>query len=425
MNLFVLNAGSSSVKFAWYGAAPGPEASGSPPSLALQSGGRIQARDSEHFEIERTGPDGKKSVEPLESGDPEGAMESALARVASGSSPGGRSPGLPDAVGCRVVHGGARFVKPTLVTPGVLDQLRSMKDLAPLHLPGDVRWLERILALFPGVPAVAVFDTDFHRTLPAVAFHYALPEEIAERHGLRRYGFHGLAHAHVSRVLIDRLGRGASPSRIVTCHLGNGASVCAVRDGRSIDVSMGFTPLEGLVMGTRSGDLDPGVVLYLMRAAGMSADQIDDLLNRRSGLLGLSGTSGDVRELEAAAQGGNRPAELALEIFAYRAAKYVGAYAAVLDGLDAIAFSGGIGEHSVSIRERICRRLGSLGVALDDQANRSAGGTGPRRISRDDGRVSVWVVPANEELEIARATYLAIAVRRAAGGGPDDGGLAS
>lgn len=296
-----------------------------------------------------------------------------------------------DAVGVRVVHGGSRFENPAVVDDEVLAEIRKLSELAPLHNPLAVDAIEKVRRERKGIPIVAVFDTAFHQTLPPVASTYAVPAEL----NVRRYGFHGISYSYVSK----RLRALNAGSRHIVAHLGNGASVCAIRDGRSIDTSMGFTPMEGLVMGTRAGDLDPGVILYLLRNG---RSDLDDLLNHRCGLLALSEVSGDVRTLQAA---GDAKAELALDIFAYRAAKYIAAYGAALDGIDAIAFTAGIGEHSASMRKRICDRLGFLGVTLDDGLNRAAR-TDERRISSGD--VEVWVIPTNEELEIARATFAAL-----------------
>ena len=307
-----------------------------------------------------------------------------------------------DAVGHRVVHGGARFEEPTRVTAEVVREIEKVSHLAPLHNKLAVDGIEAGLKLLPGTPAVAVFDTAFHRTIPPVAARYALPLEWAQNNELRRYGFHGISHKYVTGKLLACLRREAKGTRLITCHLGNGASVCAVRDGRSVETSMGLTPMEGLVMGTRSGDVDPGLVLHLITSLRMSAEQVDELLNRKSGLLGLSGRSGDVRDLEQAAGAGDARAEAALESFAYRARKYVGAYAAVLGGVDAIAFTGGIGEHSPGMRARICRGLEFLGIELDPARDGSPSATEARRISRESCAVSVWAIPTDEELQIAR-----------------------
>lgn len=310
-----------------------------------------------------------------------------------------------DAIGHRVVHGGSAYEQPTRITRQVIEGIREVSHLAPLHNGLAIAGMEAGWKVLPKVPAVAVFDTAFHRTLPPIAFQYGLPLAWAEQHGLRRYGFHGISHQYVSGKLIECLGRPAAGTRLITCHLGNGSSLCAIRDGRSIDTSMGMTPMEGLVMGTRSGDIDPGLVLHLLDAMKMTAQEVDDLLNRRGGLLGLSERSGDVRDLERAAHAGDPHAALALEIFAYRARKYLGAYAAALGGLDAVAFAGGIGEHSAGTRKRIVQGLEFLGIRLDDARNQSASPSEPARIGTDDARVALWVVPTDEELQIARGVF--------------------
>ena len=341
--------------------------------------------------------------------------ETVLAEGASDTSPGDSPEGAAaqvidkcrplgiDAVGHRVVHGGPRFSAPVRVTPDVLTALKTLSELDPLHSPIETALIEAGQRLLPGVPAVAAFDTAFHRTLPEVAWRYALPREMADTLHLRRYGFHGLSYQYVTGRLLDCLGRGPEDTRLIVCHLGSGASICAVKDGQSIDTSMGLTPLEGLMMGTRSGDLDPGLLLYLIRSQGKSAAEMDDLLNHDSGLKGVGGQS-DVRKLEQSAEGGDAPAEVALEMFAYRAAKYIGAYAAVLEGVDAVAFTGGIGQHSAEIRARLCRRLAFLGIALDAPANTDAG-PGETKISSADAAVSVWMIPTDEERQIAREAY--------------------
>lgn len=310
-----------------------------------------------------------------------------------------------DAIGHRVVHGGSQYVQPTRITRPVIEGIRAVSHLAPLHNGLAIAGMEAGWELLPKVPAVAVFDTAFHRTLPPVAFRYALPLEWAGQHDLRRFGFHGISHQYVSGKLLECLGRLAAGTRLITCHLGNGSSLCAVRDGQSIETSMGLTPMEGLVMGTRSGDIDPGLVLHLMAELKMTVEQVDELLNRRSGLLGLSGRSGDVRDLEQAARAGDVRADAALESFAYRARKYLGAYAAVLGGVDAIAFAGGIGEHSAGTRMRIVRGLEFLGMSLDAARNVAVPKGLPARISTDDSRVAIWVIPTNEELQIAREVF--------------------
>lgn len=326
----------------------------------------------------------------------ENVAADAMAQAAAEAIEKGGSEGI-EAVGCRVVHGGSRFVVPALVDDAVLDGINALAELAPLHNPLAVSVIEEVRRSLPSVPIVAVFDTAFHQTLPQVAFTYAVPAAL----GVRRYGFHGISYAYIASRLPDHNLRG----RVIVCHLGNGASVCAIRDGRSVDTSMGLTPMEGLVMGTRAGDLDPGIIFQLLRT-GMSEQGLDDLLNHRCGLAGISGRKGDVRELEKAAEGGDAAATLALDVFAYRAAKYIGAYAAALGGVDALVFTAGIGEHSVRMRQKICDRLLFLGIELDAALNQVAGHD-ERRIS--SGAVQVWVIPTNEELEIARATAAILA----------------
>ena len=310
-----------------------------------------------------------------------------------------------DALGHRVVHGGPRFVSPARITPEVVRAIADVSTLAPLHNINALAGIGAGLQRLPHLPAVAVFDTAFHATMPEVAARYAIPSELAERHALRRYGFHGISHRFVSGRMLRCLGRGAEGTRLITCHLGNGASVCAVRDGQSVDTSMGLTPMEGLVMGTRSGDVDPGLVLHLMTALNMSPRAVDELLNHGSGLLGLSGISGDVREVRAAALAGDRRAEFALESFAYRARKYIGAYAAAMGGVDAIAFAGGIGERSPDTRMRICQGLEFLGTSVEPTLNDRATGDTPMRISTEVAPVQLWVVPTDEEGQIARELY--------------------
>jgi len=294
-----------------------------------------------------------------------------------------------DAVGIRVVHGGSRFVKPVRVDDSVVEEIGKLAELAPLHNPIAVKVIEEARKTYPGVPVIAVFDTAFHQAMPPLAARYAVPRDLA----VRRFGFHGISYSYIASRVDAR--------RHIVCHLGNGASVCALRDGRSVDTSMGFTPMEGLVMGTRAGDLDPGVLLYLMRQ-GRGETELDELLNHRCGLLGVSGSSGDVRELETAARAGDADAAFALEMFAYRVVKYIGAYAAVLGGVDALTFTAGIGEHSAFLRSRICDRLQFLGIEIDEDLN-GAARTDERCISR--GPVTVRVIPTNEELEIARMTF--------------------
>jgi acetate kinase len=309
-------------------------------------------------------------------------------------------------IGHRVVHGGDRLTAPTLVDEDAIKAIADQAPLAPLHNPSNLLGIRIAMASFPDTPQVAVFDTAFHQTMPPRAYRYALPAELADGLRIRRYGFHGTSHAFVSRKAAEQLDRPAAELNLVTLHLGNGASVAAVAGGRCIDTSMGLTPLEGLVMGTRSGDLDPAVVFYLHREAELSIDDIDDLLNKRSGMLGLAGAN-DMREVERRAAAGDQAAAEALDVYCYRIRKYVGAYAAALGRLDALVFTAGIGENSDGVRAGVCQGLEGLGVELNPRRNRSRSGR-PRTISADNSPVAVLVVPTNEELEIAEQTMAVV-----------------
>ena len=308
-----------------------------------------------------------------------------------------------DAVGHRVVHGGERFIHAAEINDDILRTIETLAPLAPLHNPPNLAGIIAARHHFAGVPHVAVFDTAFHQTMPPHAFHYGLPYEFYEKQGLRRYGFHGTSHLYVARTAAAMLGKELSDFSGITCHLGNGCSIAAVKNGESVDTSMGLTPLEGLLMGTRSGDIDPAIVFFLAREAKVPFEKIENILNKKSGLLGVSGVSNDVRIIRDAAEHGNPHARLALDIFAYRVKKYIGAYLAVLNGCDAVIFTGGIGENDIRTREKICSGLQSLGVRLDPAANKNALGAG-NVISAPQSLVKLLVIPTNEELEIARET---------------------
>ena len=305
----------------------------------------------------------------------------------------------PVAVGHRVVHGGPRFTEPVVLDDAVVAAIRELVPLAPLHNPANLEGIRSARASFPDVPQVAVFDTAFHQTLPSAAYTYAVPADWRERHHVRRYGFHGTSHRFVSRRTAELLGREPAGCNVIVLHLGNGASACAVQGGRSIDTSMGLSPLEGLVMGTRSGDVDPALGAYLARVADLGTPAYDEALNKGSGLLGLAGIS-DLRELEDRRASGDAEACLAFDVMVYRLRKYVGAYAVALGRVDAIAFTGGIGENSARCG-RGPQGLGVLGVVLDADAN--AAGDPERLVAGPGSRIAAWVVPTNEELEIARA----------------------
>jgi acetate kinase len=309
-------------------------------------------------------------------------------------------------IGHRVVHGGDRFSAPARIDAAVCDAIRELSALAPLHNPANLLGIEVCLAAFPGVPQVAVFDTAFHQTLPAHAYRYAVPEDWYRRHGVRRYGFHGVSHRYVAEQAAGALGRPLAALNLITLHLGNGASAAAIREGRCVDTSMGLTPLEGLVMGTRSGDLDPAIPLHVQRVAALGAEAVDEALNHESGLRALGGTN-DVRELLARERSGDERARLALEIYAYRIRKYLGAYCAVLGRVDAVVFTGGVGENAARVRSLACAGLERLGIALDEAANAAASGA-RCEIGRPGSAVRVLVVRTNEELEIARQALAAV-----------------
>lgn len=370
-SVFVLNAGSSSVKY----------------QLRDVATGEIAVRGV----VERIG---------LEGGDaPDHAT--AVDRILDdlGDRP-------VDAVGHRVVHGGERFHRATVIDDDVVEAIERLQPLAPLHNPPAVAGIRAARRALPAVPQAAVFDTAFHATLPRAASTYAIDAELAERWAVRRYGFHGTSYRFVSRRAAEALGRPVEELRMVILHLGNGASAAAISGGRSVDTSMGLTPLEGLVMGTRSGDVDPAVLLYLARNAGLGIDDLDDLLNRRSGLLGLSGRS-DMRDVVAAAADGDDRARVALDVYLHRVRHYIGAYAATLGGMDALVFTAGVGENSADVRAGAVRGLEFLGIRVDDAAN-AAPGSGVRRISPPGEPVAVLVVPTDEEGQIALETAGAV-----------------
>jgi acetate kinase len=303
------------------------------------------------------------------------------------------------AIGHRVVHGGARFVTPTIITDDVIAAIADLTPLAPLHNPPALTGITVARRLRPDIPQVAVFDTAFHASLPPAAYTYAIDTTLAAELGIRRYGFHGTSHAYVSRQTARLLDRPLEAVNTIVLHLGNGASACAVAGGRSVETSMGFTPLEGLIMGNRSGDIDPGVIFHLHRIGGLSLDEIDDLLNRRSGVRGLAGDN-DMRAIEAARLNGDSDATLAFDVYCHRIRKYIGAYAAVLGRLDAVAFTGGVGEKSPAVRAHTIMGLEILGLDIDHERN-AARSDGPGFISRDGAPVAVCVIPTNEEHEIA------------------------
>ena len=306
------------------------------------------------------------------------------------------------AVGHRVVHGGEKFAKSVVVTPEVKAAIAECNDLAPLHNPANLIGIEACESLMPGTPQVVVFDTAFHQTMPEKAYMYGIPYEYYEKYKVRRYGFHGTSHSFVSKRVAEIVGKPYNATKTIVCHLGNGASVSAVLNGESVDTSMGLTPLEGLVMGTRSGDIDPAIMEFIAKKENLDIAGIMNVLNKKSGVEGVSGVSSDFRDLEAAAKAGNKRAELAIDVFAYRVAKYVGAYTAAMNGVDNIVFTAGIGENCTFVRTKVCSYLGYLGITIDEEANGKRGEE--IVISTPDSKVKVLVVPTNEELAIARET---------------------
>jgi acetate kinase len=395
-HVLVVNAGSSSLKYQLIDATTGLTVA---VGLVSEIGGASRHRHE---------AEGRRHEGGLDCPDHGAAFAAARAALAE------HGPRLDDhdlvAVGHRVVHGGRRFTEPVVVDDDVVSALRTLSPLAPLHNPANVEGIVRAQAAFPGIAHVAVFDTGFHRTLPAQAYTYAVPRAWRDQHHVRRYGFHGSSYAWVSRRTAQLLGREMQDVRMVVLHLGNGASACAVDGGRSVETSMGLSPAEGLVMGTRSGDVDPALGGYLARVAGLSAEDYDRSLNRESGLLGLSGVT-DFRELLERRAAGDDEAGLAFDVTVHRIRKYVGAYAAVLGRLDALAFTGGIGEHSPLLRAAVVDGLGVLGLRLDAAAN--ADGPAERRVSTAESSTPVWVVPTDEEREIARATLTVVGVPNA------------
>lgn len=312
-----------------------------------------------------------------------------------------------DAVGHRVVHGGEKFNQSVIITDEVIEKVVECIDLAPLHNPPNLDGINAVKKLMGDIPQVAVFDTAFHQTMPEEAFLYGLPYSLYEKYGIRRYGFHGTSHRYVSQKAAEIAGISYDKSKIISCHLGNGGSLSAVLNGKSIDTSMGMTPVEGLLMGTRSGDIDPGIIPYIMEKENIGTQAISTLINKHSGLLGISGVSSDMREILAASNAGNRRATLANQMFIHKVKHYIGAYAAILGGVDIILFTGGIGENNVSMRQEVCQELGYMGVELDQEKNKTIFGE-EAIISTSGSKVKVLVVPTDEEFMIASDTQALI-----------------
>ena len=402
--VLVLNSGSSSVKFALLAPGSGERVLGGMAEKVGTPEAVLQIQRYPDDAVTERLPDGRyQAVISRILDQLPGAGLGTAGDAAAGS-------GRPHLVGAghRVVHGGERFTASVLVDDEVIAAIRSFSHLAPLHNPANLAGIEAVLAIRPDLAQVAVFDTAFHQTMPPRAFRYAVPEEWYTRHGVRRYGFHGTSHRFVSERAADLLGRPLRELRLVTAHLGNGCSAAAVRDGVSVDTTMGLTPLEGLVMGTRSGDVDPGLFGYMVSQTGMTVDELTEALNTASGLQALSGVGNDMRTVEAAAAAGNEGARLALEVFVHRLAKAITGMVTSLDRLDALVFTAGIGENSAAVRGRVLAHLGFLGLTEDAEANAQHGRHTRGRIS-PDGPVLAMVVPTNEELLIARDTARLIA----------------
>jgi len=403
MKVLVLNSGSSSLKFQLI--ETDLEAIEKDEDRCLASGGieRIGSEALINFRVE--GRPAVRRATPLR--DHRAALDEVLRWLTSDDSGAlARSLGEIEATGHRVVHGGEKLTRSVVIDEAVLEQIEDCIDLAPLHNPANVKGIRAARELLgPGVPQVAVFDTSFHSTMPDTSFLYAIPYQLYVRHRVRRYGFHGTSHRYVAYRYRQLTGRSPEQTNIISLHLGNGCSACAIRQGASLDVSMGLTPLEGLVMGTRSGDIDASVLEFLHHKEGFSFGEIDTLLNKQSGLLGVSGLTNDMRDLlEEERTHQDRRARLAIDIFSIRVRKYVGAYLARMNGADAVVFTGGIGENSPELRRRICAEADFLGVALDQEKNEATTGRREGQIGARDARVAVWVIPTNEELLIARDT---------------------
>ena len=389
-NILVLNCGSSSIKYKLFEmesrkvvANGGIEKIGMPGSFIKYS-----LRNGEKKIEETSIPEHTKGVEIIFSKltDPNEGVLKSLDEL--------------DAVGHRMLHGGAKLTKSSILTKEVLDIFEACSDMGPLHNPANLKGVNAVKALLPNLPQVGVFDTAFHQTMPDYAYMYALPYE---KYGIRRYGFHGTSHKYVSRRVCEFLGVSPIGKKIITCHIGNGGSISAVVDGKCVDTSMGLTPLEGLMMGTRCGDIDPAIIPYLMKHEGLTADQIDTIMNKKSGLLGVSGTTSDMREIQAARDKGDKRAALAQDMYYYRVRKYIGTYAAAMGGVDIILFTGGVGENKVDCRETACRGLEFMGVELDVEKNKTIMGE-EAIISKPSSKVTVCVIPTDEELMIAMDT---------------------
>ncbi|MGD0836933.1 MAG: acetate kinase [Polyangia bacterium] len=396
MRILVINCGSSSLKFKLYDLASA-EAGGLLAEGVVEEIGREKSKFT--FKTHKSPTKAVLEVVAKDHTQAVAAMKDALLHPELGLY---RDKIQVDAVGHRVVHGGEKFSQAALVTPGVRAAIEECIAIAPLHNPPNLAGISACETIFPGLPQVAVFDTAFHQSMPPHVFLYGLPYEQYDKYHIRKYGFHGTSHEYVARRVAELLKKDFSQLRLITCHMGNGSSITAVKNGRSFDTSMGLTPLEGVLMGTRAGDMDPAVVLYIMDKQKLSLAEMNTLLNNKSGVKGVSGISNDMRQVAEKAAEGNPRALLALDIFVYRVVKYIGSYIAAMGGADAIVFTGGIGENATAIRARILEPLAFVGAELDPDRNGSE--AKEKVITRDGSRISAWVVPTNEELMIAKKT---------------------
>lgn len=401
MKILVLNCGSSSIKYKLFDMK----------NHSVLAQGGIEKIGLKGSFLKLTLPDGQKVMLEGEILEHRIGIEYILGVLLSEKYGCIRSLDEIDAVGHRVVHGGEKFNTSVLITQEVIEMVKECIDLAPLHNPPNLKGIDAIAELMPGTPQVAVFDTAFHQTMPDYAYMYGLPYSLYEKYGIRRYGFHGTSHRYVSRRACDFLNVSYEEQRIITAHIGNGGSVTAIKNGKSIDTSMGMTPVEGLIMGTRSGDVDPGVITYIMDKEHLSSQGVSRLLNKFSGVLGISGVSSDMREIEAAIEQGNERAKLAMRMYNYRIKKYIGSYTAILGGLDMLVFTGGVGENQTSTRSEVCKNMEYLGLELDEDLNASVRAK-EALISKPTSKVKVLVIPTNEELTIAHDTLEIIIGRK-------------
>ena len=392
MKILVLNCGSSSIKYALYNMDDkSVMTSGGAERVGLDGAFvKVKLANGEKKQIMHDIPEHTEGVKFIFSllTDPEIGVIKDLSEI--------------DAVGHRMVHGGEKFNKSVVLNDEVLRVFEECSDLAPLHNPANLKGVRAVSELMPGLPQVGVFDTAFHQTMPKKAYMYAVPYELYEKYGVRRYGFHGTSHRYVAQRVCDFLGVKAEEKKVITCHVGNGGSIAAVLNGKCIDTSMGLTPLAGLMMGTRSGDIDGGAITFIEKKLGLDADGMSNLLNKKSGVAGITDGMSDMRDVENAANEGNERAQLALDMYFYRIKKYIGAYAAAMDGVDIIVFTAGVGENQIGMREEVCKGLGYLGVKFDAEKNKVRGQEAV--ISADDSKVTVCVIPTDEELMIATDT---------------------